>query len=175
MRADRVGGTEKSAVQVSMCAGTCRPQSRLSHARIVDDNRAPKKRGWIPEKNQTFPGEKRGYIMVDGTMWLCDIRRNMEKGAMWTRQFTMFGACSRLIYVSWTAVTWIVLLCICKISFGQNMLLCGTPMLYLRRGKDGAPHLLRGVVGRNGGAHITRDWQYFCCDSCLLCLRMISG
>ncbi len=42
MRANLVAGTEKSAVQVSMCAGACRPQSRLSHASIVDECRAPK-------------------------------------------------------------------------------------------------------------------------------------
>ncbi len=67
MRADRAGGTEKNSVQVSMCAGTCRPQSRLSHASIVDDCRAPKTRGWVPEKILTFRGEKSGYVMVKTT------------------------------------------------------------------------------------------------------------
>ena len=45
MRADRVAGTEKSAVQVSICTGTCRPQSRLSHASVIGDCRAPKTGG----------------------------------------------------------------------------------------------------------------------------------
>ena len=45
MRADRAAGTEKSAVQVSMCAGTCRPQSRFSHASIFGHCRALKNGG----------------------------------------------------------------------------------------------------------------------------------
>ena len=42
VRADRAAGTEKSAVQVSMCLGTCLPQSRLSHASIIGHCRALK-------------------------------------------------------------------------------------------------------------------------------------
>ena len=45
MRADRAAGTEKSAVPVSTCAGTCRPRSRFSHASIVGHCRAPKNGG----------------------------------------------------------------------------------------------------------------------------------
>ncbi len=29
------------------------------------------------------------------------------------------------------------------------------------------------VVEQNRKAHITRDWKYFCCDRCLLCLKFI--
>ncbi len=48
------GGTEKSALQVNMCAGTCQPQSRFSHTSIIGDCRAPKRGGWIPGGKKTF-------------------------------------------------------------------------------------------------------------------------
>ena len=43
--ADRAAGTDKSAVHVSMCAGTCLPQSRFSNTSIIGDCRAPKTGG----------------------------------------------------------------------------------------------------------------------------------
>ncbi len=68
MWANWADGTEQSAVQVNMCAGTCKLQSHLSHARIVDDCRAPNrsvwnlKKLWIPGEKMTRPGEKSGFI-----------------------------------------------------------------------------------------------------------------
>ena len=61
-------------------------------------------------------------------------------------QFTMFGACLRLTYMSRTTATWIFRLCIGKISFGPSMRLWGGPVLFLRRGKDGALHRLEGSL-----------------------------
>ena len=62
MRADQAAGTEKSAVQVSMCAGTCRPQSLLSHASIIGHCRAPKTGGSVPGINLTDRLDN-GYII----------------------------------------------------------------------------------------------------------------
>ena len=74
------------------------------------------------------------------TVRLCDMKCDMEKGCMWAQWFTMFGACSRLICMSNTraTATWIFWLCIGKISFGPSTRLWGAPVLFLRRGKDGA-------------------------------------
>ena len=67
MRADRAAGTEKSAVQVSMCAGTCLHQSRFSHASIVGINSAPKKhmfcRRIAAVRKPAHRREKFGYIV----------------------------------------------------------------------------------------------------------------
>ncbi len=51
MQADRAAGTEKSAVLVSMWAGSV----RHSRNAIVEHCRAPKKRGWNAGKILTFP------------------------------------------------------------------------------------------------------------------------
>jgi hypothetical protein len=67
-----------------------------------------------------------------------------------TIRITMFGACSRLVYMSSTTVTWIFRLCIGQIGFGTNMLLCGTPVHYLESGKEGALHLLGGSTFLGG-------------------------
>ena len=67
MRADRAAGTEKSVVQVSMCAGTCRPQSRFSHASILGDCRAPKNGVSVPVKNPSNRRENTGYQVQLGT------------------------------------------------------------------------------------------------------------
>ena len=64
----------------------------------------------------------------------------------------MFGACSRVIYVSCTTVTWILWLFIGKINLGQNMRICSVPTVYLQGGEYGALPLFQGVVGKNGGA-----------------------
>ena len=65
MRADRDAGTEKSAVQVSTCAGTCRPQSRFSHASIVGIVERRKMVVQPPGKKVANRREKSGYNMVD--------------------------------------------------------------------------------------------------------------
>ena len=61
MRADRDAGTEKSAVQVSTCAGTCRPQSRFSHASIVGIVERRKMVVQPPGKKVANRREKSGY------------------------------------------------------------------------------------------------------------------
>ena len=61
MRADRAAGTEKSAVQVSTCAGTCRPQSRFSHASIVGIVERRKMVVQPPGKKVANRREKSGY------------------------------------------------------------------------------------------------------------------
>ena len=63
MRAGRAAGTEMSAVRLSTCAGTCRPQSRFSHASILGHFRAPKSWLLLRWKKVTFPLENSGYIM----------------------------------------------------------------------------------------------------------------
>ena len=63
MRADRAAGTEKSAVQVSMCTGTCQPQSRFSHASIIGINSAPKRSGLNAVRKVTYRSKKIGFII----------------------------------------------------------------------------------------------------------------
>ena len=63
MRAGRAVGTEKSAVRLSTCAGTCRPQSRFSHASILGHFRAPNSWLLLRWKKVTFPLENSGYII----------------------------------------------------------------------------------------------------------------
>ena len=65
MLADRAAGTEKSAVRVSMCAGTCLPQSRFSHASIVGHCRAPKNGGCAPGKIVSVCGENSRYDVTE--------------------------------------------------------------------------------------------------------------
>ncbi len=62
MRADRAAGTEKCAVQVSMCAGTWRPQSRFSpalseHCRALWNAKKARLNAW---KVLAFPLENSG-------------------------------------------------------------------------------------------------------------------
>ena len=68
MRADRAAGTEKSAVQGSMCTGTCRPQSRFSPSSILGHFRAPNSWRILRWKKMTFPLENSGYIIEKGSM-----------------------------------------------------------------------------------------------------------
>ena len=63
MRADRAAGTEMSAVQVSMCTGTYRPQSRFSHASVIGINSAPKRSDLNAVRKVTYRREKIGFIM----------------------------------------------------------------------------------------------------------------
>ena len=49
---------------MSMCAGTCRPQSSLSHARIIGHCRAQKTGGSVPVRKVTYRREKTGFIIV---------------------------------------------------------------------------------------------------------------
>ncbi len=65
--------------------------------------------------------------------------------------------------MSCNTVTWIFRLCICKISFGPNMLLCGALCSTCGGAKTVLFTSVGGVVGRNGSAHSTMDWQCFCC------------
>ncbi len=65
---NRAAGTEKSAVQVSMCAGMCQPQSYLSHSSIVGDRWAQKKGVWILGKRMTYTRGKSGYTMQNLTL-----------------------------------------------------------------------------------------------------------
>ena len=69
MWADQAAGTEKCAVQVSTCTGTCLPQSRFSHASIIGDCRAPKIGGWVPGINSTHRGENSGYITCQASQF----------------------------------------------------------------------------------------------------------
>ena len=63
MRADRAAGTEKSAVRLSTCAGTCRPQSRFSPICILGHFRPPIGCGILRWKKMTFPLEKSGIVL----------------------------------------------------------------------------------------------------------------
>ena len=64
MRADRAAGTEKRTVQVSMCAGTCRLQSRFSHVSIIGINSAPKSSGFAAVRKVSHRREEIGSIIV---------------------------------------------------------------------------------------------------------------
>ena len=66
MRADRAAGTEKSAVRLSTCAGTCRPQSRFSPSTILGHFRPPIRCSILRWNKVTFPLENSGYIMELG-------------------------------------------------------------------------------------------------------------
>ena len=76
MRAGRAAGTENSAVRVSMCAGTCRPQSRFSPSSVLGHYIAP---------NRCVPNPAKVWLFrwkIPALLWTLQCK-NEDKTPQW--------------------------------------------------------------------------------------------